>query len=92
MIELDLSDNAFGPDGVIAVSFLVEASPQLKVLKLNNNGLGSLGGLYLAQSLLLCESMNLHIFSAGRNRLEDAGTRDLAEVSKADLAEPERHP
>jgi Ran GTPase-activating protein 1 len=80
MIELDLSDNAFGPDGVMAFSFLVEASPQLKVLKLNNNGLGSLGGSYLAQSLLLCESMKLHIFSAGRNRLEDIGTRELARV------------
>lgn len=46
LAELDLSDNAFGPDGVKAVTALL-TSPScfsLKVLKFNNNGLGSKGG------------------------------------------------
>ena len=44
--ELDLSDNAFGPDGVKAIKKLL-MSPvcySLEVLKLNNNGLGIGGG------------------------------------------------
>lgn len=44
--ELDLSDNAFGPDGVKAIKKLL-TSPvcySLQVLKLNNNGLGIGGG------------------------------------------------
>ena len=46
LTELDLSDNAFGPDGVQALTTLL-TSPScfsLKVLKFNNNGLGSRGG------------------------------------------------
>ena len=46
LTELDLSDNAFGPAGVEAITTLL-TSPScfsLKVLKLNNNGLGSKGG------------------------------------------------
>jgi Ran GTPase-activating protein 1 len=78
LVELDLSDNAFGPDGVRAFSFLIEASPQLKVLKVNNNGLGVEGGSLLAAALLTCEGIQLTSFSAGRNRLEDVGTRELA--------------
>lgn len=46
MTELDLCDNAFGPDGVKAVTKLL-TSPScfsLQVLKFNNNGLGIGGG------------------------------------------------
>jgi len=43
---LDLSDNAFGPDGVDAIKKLLksEACYLLHTLKLNNNGLGIGGG------------------------------------------------
>ena len=44
--ELDLSDNAFGPDGVKAIKKLL-MSPvcySLEILRLNNNGLGIGGG------------------------------------------------
>ena len=43
---LDLSDNAFGPDGVKGIKKLLmsPACYSLKVLKLNNNGLGIGGG------------------------------------------------
>ena len=46
LTELDLCDNAFGPDGVKSVARLL-TSPScysLKVLKFNNNGLGIGGG------------------------------------------------
>ncbi len=44
--ELDLSDNAFGPDGVKAIKKLLmsRACFSLQTLKLNNNGLGIGGG------------------------------------------------
>lgn len=45
-MELDLSDNAFGPTGIEGVKNLL-VSPvcfTLKVLKFNNNGLGIGGG------------------------------------------------
>ena len=45
LVELDLSDNAFGPDGVKAVRELLESSACYSVqeLRFNNNGLG-IGG------------------------------------------------
>ena len=46
LTELDLSDNAFGPAGVEAlIGFLTSPSCfSLKVVRFNNNGLGSKGG------------------------------------------------
>ena len=46
LAELDLSDNAFGPDGVKACVKLLtsQACYSLKTLRLNNNGLGVGGG------------------------------------------------
>ena len=46
LVELDLSDNAFGPDGVKACVKLLtsQACFSLTTLKLNNNGLGIGGG------------------------------------------------
>lgn len=46
LTELDLSDNAFGPDGVKSIKKLL-MSPvcySLEILRLNNNGLGIGGG------------------------------------------------
>ena len=46
LVELDLSDNAFGPRGIEGVVDLLK-SPScygLQVLRLNNNGLGISGG------------------------------------------------
>lgn len=46
LTELDLSDNAFGPDGVKGIEQLLK-SPSchtLRVLKLNNCGMGVGGG------------------------------------------------
>ena len=46
LVELDLSDNALGPNGIVGVMDLLR-SPScftLKVLKFNNDGLGIGGG------------------------------------------------
>ena len=56
LVELDLSDNAFGPIGMDGIVDLLK-SPScytLKVLKLNNTGCGITGGKKLAETLLTC--------------------------------------
>lgn len=55
---LDLSDNAFGPDGVDGIKKLLmsESCYNLHTLKLNNNGLGIGGGkvcAYSSESILI---------------------------------------
>ena len=46
LVELDLSDNAFGPNGVKGIVDLLKSKTcyTLKELRLNNNGLGTTGG------------------------------------------------
>ena len=46
LTELDLSDNAFGPNGMEGLTDLLKSSScyRLRTLKLNNNGLGTHGG------------------------------------------------
>ncbi|VDO29480.1 unnamed protein product [Onchocerca flexuosa] len=89
LIELDLSDNAFGPIGAEGLKEFLESSSaySLKVLKLNNNGLGA-GGKIIAKALIQChanarkdgQNFQLKTFIAGRNRLEDPGAFALAEA------------
>ncbi|XP_069705118.1 ran GTPase-activating protein 1 [Periplaneta americana] len=90
LLELDLSDNAFGPIGVEGLAMLLR-SPSchlLQILKLNNNGLGISGGKMLSRALLDCynnsresgKTLALKVFIAGRNRLENEGAKALAEV------------
>lgn len=78
--ELDLSDNAFGPDGVQGFSDLLANMPSLKTLRLNNNGLGPEGGLLVAQALSMGRKPALEEFCAGRNRLEDMGAAALGHL------------
>ncbi|KAH0616850.1 hypothetical protein JD844_028278 [Phrynosoma platyrhinos] len=90
LTELDLSDNAFGPDGVRGFEALLK-SPScftLQELKLNNCGMGIGGGKILAGALTEChrkssaqgKPLALKIFVAGRNRLENDGATALAEA------------
>lgn len=46
LVELDLSDNAFGPVGIEGIVETIKSSTcyTLKELRLNNNGLGITGG------------------------------------------------
>ncbi|XP_053994785.1 ran GTPase-activating protein 1 [Hylaeus anthracinus] len=90
LVELDLSDNAFGPIGVEGLAnFLTSSSCYtLRVLRLNNNGLGISGGQILAKALSNCYDYSfkagtplaLRVFVAGRNRLENEGAIALASV------------
>ncbi|NWH74773.1 RAGP1 protein, partial [Piaya cayana] len=90
LVELDLSDNAFGPDGVRGFEALLKspACYTLQELKLNNCGMGIGGGRILAAALKEChrkssaqgKPLALKIFVAGRNRLENDGATALAEA------------
>ncbi|XP_042323025.1 ran GTPase-activating protein 1 [Sceloporus undulatus] len=90
LTELDLSDNAFGPDGVRGFEALLNSPTcfTLQELKLNNCGMGIGGGKILAGALTEChrkssaqgKPLALKIFVAGRNRLENDGATALAEA------------
>lgn len=82
---INLSDNAFGPDGAKPCIPLLKSpacNTSLKELYFNNNGLGR-GGVVIARAL---EDANkecnftypLEVFVAGRNRLENPGAKALA--------------
>ncbi|XP_061823331.1 ran GTPase-activating protein 1b [Nerophis lumbriciformis] len=87
---LDLSDNAFGPDGVRGIQQLLKSPTchTLKELRLNNCGMGIGGGKILAEALMECHrssvtagsALKLRIFVAGRNRLENEGASALAKA------------
>ncbi|XP_073448741.1 ran GTPase-activating protein 1 isoform X2 [Aquarana catesbeiana] len=90
LTELDLSDNAFGPDGVRGFEALLKslACFTLQELKLNNCGMGIGGGKILATALIEChrkssllgKPLALKVFVAGRNRLENDGATALADA------------
>ena len=90
LVELDLSDNAFGPIGMEGIVDLLK-SPScftLQELKLNNTGCGVTGGKLLAKTLMECYKLSggklaLRKFILGRSRQENAGATALAEVFKA---------
>ncbi|XP_063244842.1 ran GTPase-activating protein 1 isoform X1 [Bacillus rossius redtenbacheri] len=93
LAELDLSDNAFGPIGMEGLAALLRSPTcyTLRILKLNNNGLGITGGKLLSRALLDChasskaagQALGLRVFVAGRNRLENDGAVALAQVFEA---------
>ena len=92
LVELDLSDNAFGPVGMEGlVTFLKSPSCfSLRELKLNNTGCGVTGGKMLANLLLDCyerskavgHPLALKVFILGRSRQENEGATALAKVFK----------
>ena len=92
LVELDLSDNAFGPVGMEGLKTFLQ-SPccySLRELKLNNTGCGVTGGKMLASLLLSCyhkskavgHPLALRVFILGRSRQENEGGKALAEVFK----------
>lgn len=87
---LDLGDNALGPNGMTGLVDLIK-SPScyaLQELRLMNCGLGITGATMLAESLTECfrgsvragTPMELRVFAAGRNRLENQGAKALAAI------------
>lgn len=79
LIEIDLSDNAFGGRSVDPMVPFLTNNRAFRILKLNNNGLGPAGGAIVANALLKSaelsaaagERSNLRTVICGRNRLED---------------------
>lgn len=86
--ELDLSDNAFGPAGAEPLIDFLSNSKTLRILKLNNNGLGIGGGTMIAKALQASadkaradgRTSSLHTIICGRNRLEDGSSQALADA------------
>jgi Ran GTPase-activating protein 1 len=91
LIELNLSDNAFGPAGAEPMVDFLANQRSLQVLRLNNNGLGVGGGTMIAKALLANAEKakaenrvsSLRTFVSGRNRLEDGSSKALADAFAA---------
>lgn len=87
---LDLSDNALGPNGMTGLVDLLKSSScySLQELRLMNCGLGITGAKMLADSLTHCfkksvaagTPLELRVFAAGRNRLENEGAKALSTI------------
>ncbi|KAI6190391.1 hypothetical protein M3Y97_00112600 [Aphelenchoides bicaudatus] len=87
LIQLDLSDNALGPSAIPGIEEFLASRPcyTLEILNLVNCGLGS-AGITVANRLIECKAnaerdganFELKEFTAGRNRLEDAGATAMA--------------
>ncbi|KAI8975533.1 hypothetical protein BDF20DRAFT_906794 [Mycotypha africana] len=86
LLELDLSDNAFGPAGAEPLIDFLSNTKTLQTLRLNNNGLGLGGGAMIAKALQACADnakaegrpSSLRTIICGRNRLEDGSSEALA--------------
>ena len=79
LIELDVSDNAFGPHGAKELRPFLESpsAKKLQVLLLNNLGLGIGGGTHMAPAL--SDLTDLRVLKCGRNRLEVEASMAIAE-------------
>ncbi|EPQ51090.1 RNI-like protein [Gloeophyllum trabeum ATCC 11539] len=79
LVEINLSDNAFGGRSVDPMIPFLTHNRSFSVLKLNNNGLGPAGGAAIADALLQSallskkegKQSNLRTIICGRNRLEN---------------------
>lgn len=88
LVELDLSDNAFGGRCADALVPFLQSNTHFQIFKLNNNGLGPWGGSVIAKALLdnaaKCEKegkeSSLNVIVCGRNRLENGSAPDWAEA------------
>ncbi|KAJ3573994.1 hypothetical protein NP233_g2075 [Leucocoprinus birnbaumii] len=91
LIELDLSDNAFGGRSVDPMVPFLTDNRSFQILKLNNNGLGPAGGSVIANALLKSAQLsksegkksNLRVVICGRNRLENGSAPVWAEAFAA---------
>ncbi|KAG6850339.1 hypothetical protein H0H93_014612 [Arthromyces matolae] len=91
LVELNLSDNAFGGRSVDPIVPFLTENRSFQVLKLNNNGLGPAGGVVLANALLESANLsksegkksNLRTVICGRNRLENGSASAWADAFAA---------
>jgi Ran GTPase-activating protein (RanGAP) involved in mRNA processing and transport len=76
--KLDLSNNAIvifwnkAPNGALALKPYLEKADSLKVLLINNCGLGIIGSTTISHALKV-GTPNLEIWAMSRNRIEDSG-------------------
>ncbi|MCO5555770.1 hypothetical protein L7F22_009315 [Adiantum nelumboides] len=88
LVELDLSDNAFGGRSAEPMVNFLTNNHHFSVLKLNNNGLGVTGGKIVADALLAAgeelakqnKPSKLTTVICGRNRLEDGSAPHWAKA------------
>ncbi|KAJ9096560.1 hypothetical protein QFC20_006418 [Naganishia adeliensis] len=79
LVELDLSDNAFGGRCAENMVNFLETNQSVQVFKLNNNGMGPAGGTIIANAIRKNadtlksqgKESNLRTVVCGRNRLEN---------------------
>ncbi|KAG6903158.1 hypothetical protein C0995_004705 [Termitomyces sp. Mi166 len=91
LVEINLSDNAFGGRSVDPIVPLLTENRSFQILKLNNNGLGPAGGTVIANALLKSAELsraegkksNLRTVICGRNRLENGSAPAWAEAFAA---------
>jgi len=93
LVEVNLSDNAFGGRSVDPIVPFLSKNPSFQIFRLNNNGLGPEGGTVIADALRDNAAMrkaipaekrsNLRILVCGRNRLEDGSASAWAEAFAA---------
>jgi len=91
LVELDLSDNAFGGRCADAMVPFLSNNTHFQTFKLNNNGLGIAGGKIISGALLsnakLCKEQgkesSLKVIVCGRNRLENGSAPNWAEAFAA---------
>lgn len=93
LIEINLSDNAFGGRSVEPIVPFLSKNPSFQVFRLNNNGLGPEGGTVIANALRenaavrkatpVEQRSSLRTVICGRNRLEDGSAKAWAEAFEA---------
>jgi Ran GTPase-activating protein 1 len=89
LVEINMSDNAFGPIGLDALVSFFQSSCcySLKEIRMHNNGLGPQGATKFAHALDKCYEnsggkLALRVFVCGRNRLEFEGARTIGNTLK----------
>ncbi len=91
LVEINLSDNAFGGRSVDPMVPFLTNNRSFQILRLNNNGLGPAGGKVIAEALLESAKLskaegkksNLKVVICGRNRLENGSAPFWAEAFAA---------
>lgn len=91
LIEINLSDNAFGGRSVDPIVPLLVNNRSFQILRLNNNGLGPAGGKVIADALFESAKLskaegkksNLKVVICGRNRLENGSAPAWADAFAA---------
>ncbi|KAF9552263.1 RNI-like protein [Agrocybe pediades] len=86
LVEINLSDNAFGGRSVDPMVPFLTHNRSFQILRLNNNGLGPAGGEVIANALLESARLskaegkqsNLRVVICGRNRLENGSAEAWA--------------